>query len=95
VAAAVQSNQPIIPSSASVARTATMKNALNLGRVNLIGVYGSSSSRRALVRMGNGRYVKVSVGDRLDGGQVVAISDTRLVYQKGGRQFALDVLPLG
>lgn len=95
VAAAVRSTQPIIPSSASVARTATMKNALPLGRVNLIGVYGSSSSRRALVRMGNGRYVKVSVGDRLDGGKVLAISDSRLVYQKGSRQFALDVLPLG
>ncbi|MEC7763619.1 MAG: hypothetical protein VX874_17075 [Pseudomonadota bacterium] len=95
VAAAARSNQPIIPTSASVATTATMKNALPLGRVNLIGVYGSSSSRRALVRMGNGRYVKVSVGDRLDGGQVLAISDTRLVYQKGNRQFALDVLPLG
>ncbi|MAM61050.1 hypothetical protein [Maritimibacter sp. UBA3975] len=95
VAAAARSSQPIIPSSASVARTATMKNALNLRKLNLIGVYGSSSSRRALVRMGSGRYVKVSVGDRLDGGQVVAISDTRLVYQKGSKQYALDVLPLG
>jgi hypothetical protein len=95
VAAAARSTQPIIPSAASVARTATMKNALNLRDMNLIGVYGSSSSKRALVRMGSGRYVKVSVGDRLDGGRVVAISDTRLVYQKGNRQYALDVLPLG
>lgn len=95
VVAAAARPQPSIPTAASVARTATMKNALNLRDLNLIGIYGSSASRRALVRMGNGRYVKVSVGDRLDGGRVVAIDDSRLVYQKGNRQLALEVLPLG
>ncbi|MBV7410177.1 type IV pilus biogenesis protein PilP [Maritimibacter sp. DP1N21-5] len=84
-----------IPSSASVASTATMKNALNLRQVNVIGIYGSNSARRALVRMSNGRYVKVAVGDRLDGGRVTSISASRVIYQKGNRQYALDVLPLG
>ncbi|WP_298494038.1 hypothetical protein [uncultured Maritimibacter sp.] len=92
IAAAAPSN---IPTSASVARSATMKNALNLRQVNVIGIYGSNSSRRALVRMSNGRYVKVAVGDRLDGGRVTSISASRVIYQKGNRQFALDVLPLG
>ncbi len=95
IAASAATTRPAIPSSASVARTATMKNALNLRKINLIGVYGAKSTRRALVRMSSGRYVKVSVGDRLDGGQVTSISDTRLTYQKGGRHYALDVLPLG
>ena len=92
VAAAAPSN---IPTTASVARSATMKNALNLRQVNVIGIYGSNSSRRALVRMSNGRYVKVAVGDRLDGGRVTSISASRVIYQKGNRNFALDVLPLG
>lgn len=95
IAASAATTRAAIPTTASVARSATMKNALNLSRINLIGVYGSSSSRRALVRLSSGRYVKVSVGDRLDGGRVTAISSTRLTYQKSGRQMTLDVLPLG
>ncbi|NNK17147.1 MAG: hypothetical protein HKP51_09610, partial [Sulfitobacter sp.] len=65
--------QPKIPSKTSVAKQATVKNALNLRKVNLIGVYGKPSNRRALVRLGNGRYQKVVVGDRIDGGRVSAI----------------------
>ncbi|EAQ23965.1 hypothetical protein [Roseovarius sp. 217] len=80
---------PNIPTSASVARSATETNAINLRNVNLIGVYGSPQSRRALVRLSNGRYQKVQVGDRLDGGQVSAIGDTELRYNKRGRDVVL------
>lgn len=82
---------PQIPSSASTTREATVKNAINLRRVNLIGVYGTPSSRRALVRMGNGRYRKVEVGDRIDGGRVSAIGDSELRYQKSGRAIVLKM----
>ncbi len=82
---------PSIPTSASVAREATVENAINLTRVNLIGVYGSSSDRRALVRLKNGRYVKVQIGDRLDGGKVAAINGNRLQYVKRGRMLTLDI----
>lgn len=88
---APRSVAPALPSSASVTRSATVKNAINLRRVNLIGVYGKPSSRRALVRLANGRYEKVSVGDRLDGGRVNAISNTELSYQKGGRNVVLQM----
>jgi hypothetical protein len=81
--------QPSIPSSASVAGTATMKNAINLRTVNLIGVYGKPSARRALVRLSNGSYKKVVVGDRIDGGRVSAIGDSELRYTKGGRNLVL------
>lgn len=80
---------PNIPTTASVARSATETNAINLRNVNLIGVYGSPQSRRALVRLSNGRYQKVQVGDRLDGGQVSAIGDTELRYNKRGRDVVL------
>ena len=59
---------PRIPTSASIAQQATTRNAINLRQVNLIGVYGTPSDRRALVRLANGRYQKVQVGDRIDGG---------------------------
>ncbi|AXI45982.1 hypothetical protein C1J03_08085 [Sulfitobacter sp. SK012] len=83
--------KPSVPSTASVARSATVKNAINLRRVNLIGVYGKPSSRRALVRLSNGRYKKVTVGDRIDGGRVSAIGDSDLRYTKGGRNVTLKM----
>jgi type IV pilus biogenesis protein PilP len=86
---------PVIPASADVAARATVENALNLRDVNLIGIYGGSNSRRALVRLENGRYVKVKVGDRLEGGQVTSITASQLTYQKGRNVYALEVLPLG
>ena len=88
VAAAVQ---PRIPSSASVARQATLNNAINLRQVNLIGVYGTPSNRRALVRLPSGRYKKVQVGDTVDGGRIVAIGDSELRYQKGSRNLTLKI----
>ncbi|MBO9452120.1 hypothetical protein J7426_17725 [Tropicibacter sp. R16_0] len=83
--------KPVAPSPASVARQATLDNAINLRRVNLIGVYGTPANRRALVRLPSGRYKKVKVGDRVDGGRVVAIGDSELRYQKGGRNMTLKI----
>ncbi|WP_371223077.1 hypothetical protein [Roseovarius sp. 2305UL8-3] len=89
--AAAQKVTPKIPTAASVSKQATQRNALKFKRVNLIGVYGTPNNRRALVRMNNGRYKKVKVGDRLDGGKVRAIGDGDLRYQKGGRTVVLTM----
>lgn len=88
---APRSAAPQIPSSASVAQQATVRGAINLRQVNLIGVYGQPSNRRALVRLSNGRYQKVQVGDRLDGGQVRAIGESELSYVKGNRAIVLTM----
>ncbi|KIN73136.1 hypothetical protein [Sulfitobacter guttiformis] len=82
---------PSLPSKASVARSATVKNAINLRKVNLIGIYGKPSSRRALVRLSNGRYQKVQVGDRIDGGRVEAIGNSELRYSRSGRSVVLQM----
>ncbi|KAJ55260.1 hypothetical protein ACMU_11205 [Actibacterium mucosum KCTC 23349] len=82
---------PRIPTSASVARQATVEDVVNLRRITLIGVFGSGSDRRALVRLPSGKIVKLKVGDRLDGGQVAAIGDGDLRYVKNGRSMVLDV----
>ncbi|MEC8194891.1 MAG: hypothetical protein VX228_00910 [Pseudomonadota bacterium] len=90
VAAAVRV-QPQLPTSASVARQATVKNQLNLKKINLIGVSGQPSNRSALVRLASGRYKKVNVGDRLDGGRVASISEGELRYTKSGRTITLKM----
>lgn len=87
----VASAAPRIPSTANVAKQATVANAINLRELNLIGVYGTPSERYALVRNPNGRYIKVGVGDRLDGGRVAAITGSELRYEKRGRMIVLEL----
>ncbi len=85
----VASAAPSIPSKASVAKQATFANAINLSKINLIGTYGTDSRRYALIRQSNGRYKKVKVGDKIDGGTIKAITETEVRYQKGGKLIAL------
>ena len=85
---------PSGPTAGTVAQAATASNAIRLRDINLIGVYGRPGDRRALVRMGNGRFVKVEVGSSLDGGRVTAIGDSALNYVKRGKTYALQ-LPRG
>ncbi|WP_206779617.1 hypothetical protein [Brevirhabdus pacifica] len=80
---------PRLPEKTSVSRAATERNAVNLSKISLIGVYGTSSSRRALVRLPSGKFKKVEVGDRMDGGRVIAIGDESLRYTKSGRSVVL------
>ncbi|MQY42707.1 hypothetical protein GG681_08630 [Epibacterium sp. SM1969] len=87
VAAAVTT--PRIPSNSSVAREATVRGAINLRELNLIGISGSSRNREALVRLPSGRLKKLKVGDSIDGGRVTAIDEQRLLYQKRGRNHTL------
>ena len=82
---------PSIPTRASVAKQATYVNAINLSKINLIGVYGSKSSPYALIRQANGRYKKVKVGDSIDGGKVAAIGASEVRYQKSGRMISLKM----
>ncbi|MBN2760540.1 MAG: hypothetical protein JXQ79_08575 [Rhodobacteraceae bacterium] len=91
VQASAASVAPRIPSSASVSSAATQTRAINLRQINLLGVMGTPSARRALVRLDNGRVVTVQVGERLDGGQVTAIGDSELRYNKRGRDVVLRI----
>ena len=82
------------PSNTLVRKQATLKRALNLRKINLIGVFGTKSTRRALIRLKSGRRVMVEVGDRLDGGRVAAIAKNELRYIKSGENITLS-LPRG
>jgi hypothetical protein len=57
----------------------------------LVGIFGNQAGRYALIRQPNGRFRKLKVGDRFDGGQVAAITDSELRYSKGGRMIALEM----
>lgn len=91
VSAAAAAPAPRIPTTASVARQATVDNVINLRRVALIGVYGTASKRRALVRLPSGRMNMLKVGDRLDGGQIATIGDSDLRYIKKGKSILLEL----
>lgn len=86
--------QTVVPSGpvpGGVARAATEENVIALRDVTLIGIFGTSGARIALVRLANGRVVRVGVGDTLDGGQVVSISESALNYVKRGRTITLQM----
>jgi type IV pilus biogenesis protein PilP len=80
---------PSLPENASVATESTVNGALNLNRINLIGVFGTTSDRSALVRMPGGKVVRVQVGDTLDGGRIAAIGEDNLYYVKNGQNVQL------
>ena len=90
-APAPASAAPELPSRASVTRRATVENALSMRRLTLMGVFGAEGARRALLRLPSGRFEKVKVGDRIDGGRVASIGDGRVIYVRGGRNYAIDM----
>ena len=86
-----RSTGPTIPTRASVARNATINNAIRLNRLSLVGVYKTGNTRRALMRTRNGRYRRVEVGDRIDGGRIAAIGNSSIQYVKGSRNVTMEV----
>lgn len=73
----------------SIGDISTSRNALDLTRINIIGIYGNLSKRYALIRLPSGRYRKISVGDNFNGGQVSAIYERSLQYIKSGKKITL------
>ena len=83
------SNQLRIPSNARVSSVATVENAINLGDVSLIGIMGKSSARRALIRLPQGRIIRVSRGESFSGWTVSAIDDSGVRIQRRGQNKVL------
>lgn len=72
------------PTPPQVARHAT--EAVKLNAPALIGVFGNTEARRALILLPRGQTRTVGVGDTLDGGQVAAIGEDQLVLSRRGRE---------
>ena len=90
----VEAPAPNLPTNANVAKQATTKRAINTNKLSLLAVFGTPSTRFAMVRQGNGAIKKIKVGDTVDGGSVAAITENSVQYQKGGRIVTLS-LPTG
>ena len=75
-----------------MARAATIENAINLREVALIGIYGTADSRRALVRLASGRYIRLTLGESFSGGwRIIAMDDSSIRVQKGSRTEILRI----
>ena len=77
-----------------VLRSAVNRNVINLRKISLIGTSGRAPRRNAIIRFPNGTIEKIKLGERLDGGRVVSITQDKLQYQKDGSVITLD-LPNG
>lgn len=56
----------------------------NLGRIALLGTFGSANAPSALIRLPRGNTQTVSIGDDVAGGTVEAIETDRLVLTRMG-----------
>ncbi len=75
-----------LPSSASVARAATIENAINLRQTNLLGIFGTADARTALIMLSGGRMVRVQQGQSFSGWTVVAIGENTVRIKKRNRE---------
>lgn len=89
VATAAPKAAPRVTTSSS--RSPTERVGLESRKLSLVGLFGSSKHRRAIVRLPNGRMAKVSTGDRLEGQQVAAIGDDSLRLSGGSRDLVLKM----
>lgn len=76
----------------SAAASATVKDGITLSRTQIIGTIGAGKASRALVRLSNGRVLTLRLGDRINGGTITDIGNSRITYVKGGRPQQLSVL---
>lgn len=70
-------------------RSAARERGLDLASTNLIGVIDANSGRRALVRMPDGKFLKVARGDVLDGWRVNSITREAMRLTRAGQNRTL------
>lgn len=72
-----------------VGEQATVRDAIDLGVDNLIGIYGKPDQFHALLRMKDGQMLEVRKGDPVRSGVVQAIDDKGVVIRYGFATFRL------
>ena len=77
------------PSPVNIQKEATEHTRFNKKRISLIGVFGTQSSRHALVRMPSGRIVPIKPGQSFSGWKVAAIGESTVRIIKGNRNQVL------
>ncbi|QDL94195.1 hypothetical protein FDP22_20290 (plasmid) [Paroceanicella profunda] len=79
------------PVNTSTRAAATDSGLFDRSALNLIGIYGTEHSRRALVRLPSGKYVRVTRGDSFEGWQVAAISEDSVHLLRSGQTQVLKI----
>ena len=77
---------PSIPEKASVGYNSTKRNFIDLDRTNLIGIVGKSSNPSALLRLSNGKIIRLKVGQWFEGWRVFAIDRDKIHVENGFKQ---------
>jgi hypothetical protein len=77
------------PTPQTVEKLATQE--VKLDRTALIGIFGTASAPKALIRLPRGQTRTVTVGDRIAGATVGAIGEDRLVLVRGSRQEVMQM----
>ncbi|MCX7566216.1 pilus assembly protein PilZ [Sulfitobacter sp. F26169L] len=72
------------PTPPEVEKLATQE--VRLDQTALIGIFGSSDTLKAMIRLPRGDTQTVTVGDRVAGGTVMAIGEDQLVLSRRGTQ---------
>ncbi len=72
-----------------VAEDATQPQALPLDETALIGLFHGPDGGSALLRLADGRILRVSAGAEVEGGQVTAISRDTVRLRQGDRELIL------
>ena len=87
--ASVPASNLRLPTSVRVSRTATISDGINLGDISLIGIFGKSNARMALIRTPSGRIHRVKRGARVDGWMISAISEKNVRIQRRSKTVTL------
>lgn len=81
-------------SNSVVAQRAVTPDVLPLEETTLLGLMLGPSGNAALLRMGSGRIRRVTVGDRVNWGAVIAIDESGVILNRNGTAERLAPLPL-
>ncbi|WP_157982186.1 type IV pilus biogenesis protein PilP, partial [Oceanicella sp. SM1341] len=79
------------PVNISTSAAATDSGLFDRDALNLIGIYGTEHSRRALLRLPTGKYVRVTRGDSFEGWKVAAISEDAVHLLRSGETQVLKI----
>ncbi|MFN3260364.1 MAG: hypothetical protein ACE37J_07375 [Pikeienuella sp.] len=79
------------PTGSGVAAAATLRDAIRLDDMAMIGVFGAADARRALLRMPDGRVHRVTSGSVVEGWVVSRIEAGSMRLTRGGEARTLDL----
>ncbi len=74
---------------AAGANRAVDTNRISRGSLSLLGVFGTSSARHALIRLPNGAVQRVRAGDTVAGAEVASVAQDSVRLTSGGRESVL------